>query len=477
MKQRFWIIVALLLVCGAYAQNLPDLGDSSSSALSSIDEQRLGDNIMLDIRRDPAYLDDPEVADYVNRLGSRLTAASDSARQSFEFFVVSDPQINAFALPGGYIGLNTGLLLAAQSESEVAGVVGHEIAHVTQKHIARMVNQQSSTQLVPLAALAVAILAARSNSQVGEAAMAFGTASAVQSQLNFTRAAEQEADRVGLQLVTAAGFDPQGMANFFGRLQRATRAYDGGAPSYLRTHPLTTDRIADIENRIHNLPYRQVPDTLEFQLVRAKLRATGNSAREAIAFFEEGLREKKYLSEAAGRYGLSVAFLREKQVDRAKAQLKQLAGAEHPMIESLKCRVLEASGGGSVATDCYRTAMGRYPDSRALFYGLAESLLKTGQAAAALSFIEPRLRLQTADLRLYRMKAEAYAALGQVLPQYRALAEVHVRTGQLALAVEQLQIGLKSGKGDFYEMSAAEARLRELRKRLAEQIRRRESSN
>ena len=171
MIQRLCVLLILLCVPSVLAQALPELGDASGATISPADERRLGERIMRDIRRDPAYLDDPEVADYVNTLGARLTARSDATRQEFEFFVVRDPQINAFALPGGFIGIHSGLLIAAQSESEVAGVVAHEIAHVTQRHIARMITQQGQSQLMSLAAMAVAILAARSNSQVAEAAM------------------------------------------------------------------------------------------------------------------------------------------------------------------------------------------------------------------------------------------------------------------------------------------------------------------
>jgi len=183
MIQRLILLFVLLCVPRVLAQALPDLGDASAAAISPADEYRLGEDIMLQIRRDPAYLDDPEVADYVNGLGARLTARSSSVRQEFEFFVIRDPQINAFALPGGFIGVHTGLILAAQSESEVAGVVGHEIAHVTQRHIARMINQQSQSQLMSIASLAVAILAARSNSQVAQAAIAFGQAGAIQKRI------------------------------------------------------------------------------------------------------------------------------------------------------------------------------------------------------------------------------------------------------------------------------------------------------
>jgi predicted Zn-dependent protease len=376
-------------------------------------------------------------------------------------------------MPGGFIGIHTGLLLAAQSESEVAGVVAHEIAHVTQRHIARMISQQGQSQLMSLAAMAVALLASRSNSQVAEAAIAFGQAGVVQNQLNFTRDNEREADRVGVQLLDASGFDPRGMAAFFERLQRATRVYEGGAPSYLRTHPLTFERIGDIQNRVENMPYRQVQDSLDFQLIRAKLRAENDSPREAVAYFESSLGERKFLSETATRYGLVASLLRAREFERAKRELVPLRKTASPIIESLACRVTETTGDAQQALACYQTARRTYPNQRALFYGHVEQLLRASQPAEALQLIDARLQLQPDDDRLYRLQAQAYAAQGNRMLQHRAQGEAYARAGQLGAAMEQFQIALKSGQGDFYQLSAIEARLRELRRQQADLDRKR----
>lgn len=469
MFQRLILLLILLCVPRVLAQALPELGDASAAAISPVEERLLGERIMREIRRDPAYLDDPEVADYVTALGGRLTARSSDARQEFEFFVVRDPQINAFALPGGFIGIHTGLILAAQGESELAGVIGHEIAHVTQKHIARMINHQSQSQLMSLAALAVALLASRSGSQLGEAAIAFGQAGVVQSQLNFTRDNEREADRVGLQLLEGAGFDPHGMSGFFERLQRATRVYEGGAPSYLRTHPLTYERIADIQNRVDALPYRQVPDSLDFQLIRAKLRAESENPRDAVAFFETNLVERKFLSETASRYGLVASLMRTRDFSRAQREIVALRKTASPVIEGLACRLAGAAGSPEGALTCFQSALRTYPNARALIYGQLDQLLGVRQFSTALQLIEARLKMQPQDARLYQLQARAYAALGNSLMQHRSQAEAYMRSGQLGAAVEQLQIALKIGTGDFYQLSATEARLRELRRLLAEQ--------
>ncbi len=457
--------LALFVIPAALGEGLPDLGDVSQSELSPLQERRLGESIMREIRADRSYSDDAEITDYLNALGYRLVAASPDSRQEFNFFLILDPQVNAFALPGGFIGVNSGLLLTAQSESELAGVLSHEIAHVTQRHIARMLSQQKQSQLTTLAALAIAILAARSNSDVSQAAIAASQASSVQSSLNFSRDNEREADRVGFQILDHAGFDAQAMAVFFERMQRSTRFYETSAPSYLRTHPLTTDRIADMQNRAQNLPYRQVPDSLEFQLMRAKLKAAQDSPRESVAFFEESLRERKYLSEAASRYGLVAALIRAKAYARASKELQALRKAvrSSPIIDTLAAQLYRAAGDNESALRTYREALKNYPGYRALIYDYADALLRNRQPAEALKLVESRLQYTLSDYRLYQLQAQCYAALDKRLPYHRALAEAHYRRGNIPAAIEQLVLAQKSGDGDFYQQSSVDARLRELR--------------
>ena len=470
------VLLAALLIAAAPrvpAEGLPDLGDVSQAALSPLQERRLGESIMREIRADRSFYDDAEATDYLSGLGKRLASRSPDARQDFDFFLIRDGQINAFALPGGFIGVNTGLILASQSESELASVLSHEIAHVTQRHIARMIAQQKQSAITSLAALAGALLLSRVSGQAAEAAAAFGQASAIQNQLNFTRENERDADRVGLQILEQAGFDPQAMPVFFERLQRATRVYEGGSPSYLRTHPLTFERIADIQNRMQGMSYRQVPDSLGFQLIRAKLRAHFDAPREAISFFEGSLVERKFLSEAASRYGLVVGLMRNRDYVRGRtelAALRKLVPA-NPIVDTLTCEFGRDAYGPEKTLPCFREALKLYPAYRALAYGYAESLLDTRRADEALRYVESRLQSVTDDYRLYLLQARAYAALDRRLAQHRAQAEAYVRLGNLSAAVEQLQIGLKSGDGDFFQLSSAEARLRELRK-LDEELRR-----
>jgi predicted Zn-dependent protease len=466
MTLRAFLILLLLVIPRVLAEGLPDLGDVSQAGFSPLQERRLGESIMREIRADRDFYDDPEATDYLNNLGHRLVSRSPDSRQEFDFFLIRDNQINAFALPGGFIGINTGLILSAQSESELAGVVAHEIAHVTQRHIARMIAQQKQSSVFALASLAAALLLSRVSGPAAEAAAAFGQASVIQSQLNFTRENERDADRVGLQILDQAGFDPQAMPIFFERLQRATRIYEGGAPSYLRTHPLTFERIADIQSRMQGMSYRQVPDSLGFQLIRAKLRAHFDAPRDAVAFFEQSLAERKYLSEAASRYGLVVSLTRMKDYTRARTELEALRKRvpASPIVDTLTCEFGQEAYGPEKTLPCFREALKSYPAYRALVYDYANALLLARQPEEALRFVEGRLQSVMGDYRLYLLQARSYAALNRRLLQHRAQAEAYQRQGNLQEAIVQLQIALKSGDGDFFQLSSAEARLRELRK-------------
>jgi len=456
----------------ALADDLPDLGESARADLSPQLERKIGENIMNDIRlHEPSYIDDQDVSDYLNGLGSRLVAASPNPGGDFHFFAIRDGTVNAFAMFGGFIGVNTGTLLTAQSESELAGVMAHEISHVTQNHLARQIAKEKQNSIASMITMAIGILAARSNSQVAGAAVASAQAGSIQSQLAYSRDFEREADRVGYQTLEKSGFDVHGMGDFFERLQKAGRVYENNAPVYLRSHPMTVERISDMQNRAQGAPYRQVVNSLDFHLVRAKLRAQMGTAREAVAEFTALVHEKKYTSEAAARYGLSYALLRAKDVAGAQREMEALKALKpaSAMIPGLAAEIRIAAGDPSAAQAIYRDALQRYSQSRSLVYGYAEALYAGRQYDQALRFVESQLQLYSTDFKLYGLQAKTYAAAGKRLQQHRAQAEFYVLQGQLGEAVEQLQYAQRSGDGNFYEQSVVDARLRELRKQQLEE--------
>jgi beta-barrel assembly-enhancing protease len=469
---RAMVLVAAFLAVflpRAMAQSsvsLPDLGGAGDTVLSPQMERRIGESIMRDIRRDPTYIDDPEVAEYLATVGARLTQETAGARHDFEFFAMRDASINAFALPGGFVGVHSGLLTASDTESELASVLGHEIAHVTQRHIARMIGQQQQMQMPMLAALAAAILLGRSRPDLAIGATTAAQAGAAQTQLNYSRDFEREADRVGLQALGSAGFDPSAMALFFEKMQRAARIGDDGTvPGYLRTHPMTGERIADAQNRASTLPYKQQLDNPDFQLVRAKLRADVGDAREAVTHFESALRDRRYASEAAARYGLVNAQLRARRPKEADADMARLrkSGAAGPMIETLAARVKQALGDSEGASALLAQARARYPYSRPVLYAQVAALVDAGRNQEAAAQLVEAVRTYPNDPRLLMLQSKSYAGLGKRLLQHQAQAEVYVLQGSLPAAIEQLTLARAAGDGDFYQLSVIDARLKELR--------------
>ncbi len=461
-------LIAFAVPLRVPAQNLdlPDLGGVADITLSPQAERRLGESIMRDIRRDPDYVEDPEVTDYLDTLGDKLVNALPGATQDFEFFAVRDPAINAFALPGGFVGVNTGLINIADNESELASVLAHEITHVTQRHIARLLSQQQQMQLPTMAAMVAAILLGNSRPDLAAGAAAAAGAGNVQAQIRYTRSYEQEADRIGFQRLVAAGFDPQGMPEFFEKMQRYTRfSEDGTVPTYLRDHPVTTERIADAENRAAHVPYRQHADSVEFGLVRAKLRAQSGDAGDQVTYFRDALRDRRFTSEAAARYGLVVALLRAGRNADAAAQLATLRALNVAswMIEGLAARVRQAQGDSAGALAILREGLSRYPNNRPLTYAYVEALQDAGRNPEALGALFGPLRQYPRDEQLHMLLAKTYAALGKRLLQHQAQAEVYVLQGSLPAAIEQLQLAQSAGDGDFYQLSTVDARLRELR--------------
>jgi len=461
-----------LLVPQARAQTLPELGDTSGALLSPNLERRIGEQAMREIRlHEPSFLDDPELTEYVNEIGRRIVAASPGARQDFEFFMVRDNTINAFAMPGGFVGVHTGLLLAAQTESELAGVLAHEVAHVTQHHLARLLGKQEQMSIPTLAAVVLGLLAARAHPDLAQAVIAGAGATGIQSQLNYTRDFEREADRIGFQFLQQAGFDVGGMGSFFERMQKATRLYENNAPAYLRTHPLTTERIADMQNRAQTAEYKQAPDSIEFHLARAKLRAEQGLPREAVAHFSELVRERRYAEEASARYGLASALARARDFPRAASEIetvRKLIGT-HPMVELLMARVRVGAGDPAGARDVLRAALARAPNYRPLHYAYVEVLQGMGEHQAALAWLADLVKSYPQDALMYGLQAKSYAASGKRLLHHQALAETYVLQGTLPAAIEQLQLAQKSGDGDFYQLSAVDARLRDLRSLQAEE--------
>jgi beta-barrel assembly-enhancing protease len=447
------------------SNQLPELGDASQTVLSARDEEKIANQILKQVASSEDVFDDAEVTDYLQALGKRLGASSPDKQQKFYFFVLQERSINAFAMPGGVIGVHTGLFTSSNSESELASVLGHEIGHVTQHHLARMLASQKYDMFKNIAATALALLVMRSNPQAGMGAMTAASAAGIQRQIDYTREHEREADRVGLTILQDAGFDVRAMPAFFNTLQRATRFSDGNMPSYLRTHPMTSERIADMGNRVQNLPYKQVSENPAFSLMRAKIRAFEGSPTQMVEEFKNNLEEGRFQNEQSEHYGLAYAYLRANQAKNAEQQVQWLEqhGMVNPYLVTLKALTLAKLGQVAEAEKQFVQGLQKYPQHRMLAQGEAELLIRSNQWSQAVTFIQKQLSMFPEDPKLYDWLAAAYQGLGKQTLRHQALGESYVRKYDLPRAIDQFDIASKAKDGDFYLQSKVEARLKALR--------------
>jgi beta-barrel assembly-enhancing protease len=450
---------------------LPELGDSSGALVTSSQEKRLGSEAMRELRAYGAVLNDPEVNAYLNELGKRVLSANPEIREPFEFFAVGDNSVNAFAMPGGFIGVNMGLVLLTQTESELASVLAHEIAHVTQKHYARQLDDQRKNSWMQIAGLAAAILAARSgNGDAVQGAILGSQAAAAQSYLNFSRDNEREADRIGFQYLQRAGFDTGAMSVFMERLQRATSLNDSGiVPGYLRTHPITVERVGETRALISSAPARLAKESGDYFYVRSLLRSYVGDGADAVKHFDSVIAERKYSSEAVARYGLAAALLRTRDFARAKKELGSLkaTGIDHPMIEALLGQLYLQNDELDTAVKHLEASFQRYPNHMQLAYDLPEALIRSKQSKRALSLLEATLAKHSADPQLLSLAARASADLGLKLKQHRYLGEQYYRQGNLVAALDQFELASKASDGDYFDASFVEARAREMKREIA----------
>ncbi len=448
------------------AVNLPELGDAAGTSITPAQERKLGEEFMRRARGALNILDDAELTDYVQTLGRKLLAASESPTQDYYFFVVDDPSINAFAVPGGFVGVHTGLISAAQNEAELASVMAHEITHVTQRHIPRLIAEQERASLPAMAAILASILLASAGKNVGEAGIALTSATMVQRGLNFTRSYEEEADRIGMGLLANAGFNPYAMPAFFERLQIANRHNESNLPEYLRTHPVTSSRIADARGRAEQLPARDRPDSSEFYHVRAKLRARAPAASaEVVRSFRDNLAQGKYRDPDAERYGLALALLRDRQTDAARGEIQKLI-ERHPGRLNYRIAHAEiemAAGRRDDALAIYREAHRQRPGSVMLTREYAAALLRAGRPAEARDLLKGALRTTRDDPGLYKLMAAAAGETGARVEAHQAQAEYYYLLGNPGAAIEQLRIASRFAGDSFYLQSSIEARINAIR--------------
>ncbi len=472
-----WLTLFLFLAVPAWAAEpmpnivLPDFGDAATTVISPLEEQRLGQEFMRALRQSVKITDDPEASEYIQNLGYRLVAHADQQAYPYTFFLVENPSVNAFAGPGGYIGVHSGLILASENESELASVLAHEIAHVTQHHLLRAYDKSNRLALPATAALMAALILAGQNAQIGTAAVAATLAGSQQAAINFTRAHELEADRVGLQILAGAGYDPRSMPAFFEELQQANRFYASGAPELLLTHPVTTSRIADTRNRAEQYPKINTANPLSFQLIRAKLRVlTSKDPQTLLTYFENKLEEAKPAQAGAERYGYALALLAAGQADKADEQINLLLKNDPDRIQYrlAQGQIAAARGGSDAALKIYAEALKLYPRDYPLTAAYTRELLQTKQAVPARLLLQDYLRTREPRPLVYKLLAQAENDAGAPIESQQALAEFAYLNGQTQAAIDHLNQALSlTKKDDFYRASRIEARLKEFKQEAA----------
>lgn len=461
-------VLLVILSCPLRAEIvLPDIGDSALEALTPERERQIGAAVVRNLRRANAIVDDLIIADYLNNLGYRLVAAGDGTRPEFQFFLVDDPDINAFALPGGYVGIHYGLIAAAEDESELAAVVAHEVVHVTQRHHARA--YEAGEDNLPLTAAIIAAILLGGQGDLAQAAAASLAAQSAQEQIDFIRANEEEADRIGIGLLARAGFDPRSMGDFFQHLQRAARLQGPAVPEFLRTHPVTERRIAEAADRAASLPVPPTHDETDFHLIRSRLRVMAAADKRKLAQqLRAELTSGRYLHADATRYGLVLALMDSGQLAAAEEPLRTLLKHDpnRTVYRLAEAELMQRQGKVGAALAVYADALANAPRNAIVTYAYSEALLDSDDAPTASRLLKTYLRSPTPYPVFYRLLARAEASQGHSADAYEAMAEFYYQTGQSHDALTQLKLASQVQGLDFIQISRIEARMRNIRREL-----------
>jgi len=472
------LIPVILLLLGAPIYSgiaadiaLPEMGDSAGQLISPRDEQQIGQAFFWRLQQSSPLIEDPELTSYIQTLGYRLAANSDEPSLAYTFFMVPDPSVNAFAAPGGFIGVHSGLMLTADTEGELASVMAHEIAHITQRHILRSFERSKRLTIPMTAAMIGAALLGAADPRAGSAAMMAVQAGGVQMQLDYSRVHESEADNLGMQTLVRAGFEPESMPSFFEKLQKASRFYGGGSvPEFLRTHPVTVSRIADARGRAVN--YKVTPrlgDESQFYLMKEKLRVmTSSNMTELLAHYNAAMADSAQNNDAI-RYGYALALLKSGQHTLAREALQPLLDKDHDKLAyQLALAQIEMKVGRvKAALAIYEDNQSLYPDDLALSLEQVTALLQVGRPHDAAKLLQTQLDLGEPSGQLYRLMAKAKGDMGQKSQAHSWLAEYYYESGQVKAAADQLRLAAEAAGSDEYQRAKIASRLREVQNSLA----------
>ncbi len=458
--------------------DLPDIGTPANTTLSLADEYKIGLMIVRSLRDAGQVIEDPEINEYLQSLGMKLASNAHEGAYRFTFFAVKDTGINAFALPGGFIGVNAGLVTATRNESELAGVLAHEISHVTQRHIARSMQNAGRANLASVAAILAAILIGATTGMPGDAVMGTVTAAqglAAQQQINFTRANEAEADRVGIGILAASGFNPGGMPDFFWTLQQR----DGSGrniPDLLRSHPVTSERIAETRDRAAKLDVPRHEDSTSYSLIRERIAVQSLPPEANFRELYHNAQSADLPSNDGELYGRALALMRSDAPDQAIPVLQDLLARRPDVIlyHSALGQAYLAAGRVDDARATLEKAMNLFPRSVPVTMRYAETLLRAGDAKRAHLVLLDLFNNVPPTPEQARFTAIAANAAGDVADAYYYMSEYHVISGDLALAIDQLKLAQAVPGLNDVQRERFDARIHELEEYLPKGKRARE---
>jgi predicted Zn-dependent protease len=461
--------------------DLPDIGNPVAATITVDEERQIGEMITKQLRDQGQIIDDPEVDEYVQSLGLRLASqASDPATRHFQYFTVREPGINAFAIFGGYIFCNYGTILASGNESELASVLAHETAHVTQRHLARAVNAESHQGLEQVATILGAILIgvlAGGNGQAMEGAIVAAEGASIQRQINFTRTQEYEADRVGIGFLASAGFDPNAMANFFEHMARIEGLNNAWVPEMLRDHPVTANRVAEARARAAQYERRKPVQSASYSLIKERLRVL-TTPREELIHQYGTLYSGDHEPELDKSYGQALTLMAIGRPAEAVTILRPLV-AHHEGItllhDALGQALMQAKE-TKQGLDVFESALQLFPRNVPLTVRYAEALMSAGRARDAhVTLLDLFNNVEPTPPQI-RLTAQAASAAGDAGDAYYYMSEYHIANGDLTLSVQQLQLALNSPNLTVVQKERYQARLDEIRDYLA-QVRMQRTSN
>jgi len=460
------LITALSIATVGAQQNLPSMGEPADTALSPLEERDLGAQFMRQIRASLPLVRDVQVEEYIQALGSRLALASGKTEgQAFTFFVIDLPDINAFAIPGGYIGVNAGLVSAMQYEEQLAGVIAHEVAHVTQRHHARAYATGNRATLSAAAAVLAAILIGQASPQAGQAALAAGLAATQQTAINFTRGNEIEADRIGIDILANAQFDASAMAESFDILRRKNSLNTtNGQLEYLRTHPLDNNRIAEAADRAAGKPRRSRAAQADFQMFKARMEVlstedTGQLQRTYRAQYERAI-------DAGSAYVLHTRANRVTEAKMYLDELNKLAPA-HPMAQLLAADIHDAEGKPKAGQKLLTALLDLYPDRYSIVEQLLDTLIRSRKLSQAMSVANRYLRdSESPNPLAWRQLASIQQRLGDQVGSHESLAQYFEGLNELQRAESQLELALQQAPTASQDELRLQASLKALRSRL-----------